>query len=120
LKLPKRNSFVVGFVTALVLWGAGYLWSQMEWSGGLHSKSPTGSHEVVVMGPLSPASGGSYTVELIESRTSAVLRHLVITVPRTEETVALREGGGAIVWDAVGKSADVTAGGSYLVRVYVP
>jgi hypothetical protein len=92
----------------------------MEFTGGLVSVSPDGMHQIDVLAPLSPRFGGSYTIRLLETENTTVIRHLVVTVPRTEKTVALREGGGAITWDTSGRFADVIAGGASVVRVYSP
>ena len=120
LKSPQRNSFVVGFASALVLFAAVYIWSYLGFIGGIHADSPNGQYSLSVTAPMSPTYGGSYSIQLIESETSAVIRDVTVTVPRSEQTAGLREGGGSIIWDPTNEFADITIQGKNSVRIWVP
>jgi hypothetical protein len=110
----------MGFLTALVLVGLVLLWTQVRFSGGIVSDSPNARYHISVMAPLSPSLGSSYRIKLLDKRSSAVVRSITVTVPRSESTVALRDGGGEIKWDAGSSFADVTTDGTELIRVWVP
>lgn len=76
-------------------------------------------YELTVVAPLSPKSGGAYTIQLIDLKTSARLRRIVVSLPRSERTVALRGGGGSVVWDPANSFADVKIDGTDSIRVWV-
>lgn len=120
LKLVKRNSFIVGFFAALVLVAVVYAWNRGGMQGGAEAESPNGIYQMWVMAPLSPTKGGSYHITLIDQRSSSVIRQIVVSVPSSEQTVAIREGGGAITWDAEDSFADITIDGTKSIRVWVP
>jgi len=120
MTLLRRNSFIVGFLSALLVVAAVYLWLHAETVGGIHAESPNGNYELMVMAPLTPKSGGAYSIELRDMRTSSVVRRIVVSMPRSESTVALRGGGGTVVWDASNSFADITIDGASMVRVWVP
>ncbi|MGE0378082.1 MAG: hypothetical protein AB7Q45_21940, partial [Planctomycetaceae bacterium] len=88
--------------------------------GGVGAESPDGRYHLDVMAPMSPTRGGTYEIRLIVVSTSDKLRRITLTVPRTEETVSLREGGGVIHWDQTSRFADITIGGRDTLRVWAP
>ena len=100
MKLPNRNSFIVGFVSALALMTAVYAWNHNFFLvGGVVANSPNGQYTLRAMGPMSPTRGGTYDIGLIEVKTLAVVRSCRISISQFEETIPLRGGGGAITWD---------------------
>ena len=120
MKLLRRNSFIVGFVSALVLMTAVYAWNHNKFSGGVVADSPNGQYTLSAMGPMSPTRGGAYDLRLIEVKSLVVVRSCVVSVPQLEETVPLREGGGEIAWDPASAYADVEIEGKRFVRIWVP
>ena len=120
MKLLKRNSFIVGFVSALVVMTAVYVWNHHSMIGGVAANSPNGQYTLSAMGPMSPAAGGAYDIQLIEVKTMVVVRSCVVSIPQFEETVPLREGGGKITWDQASAYADVEIRGKRFVRIWVP
>lgn len=120
MKLLNRNSFIVGFVSALALMTAVYAWNHNFFTliGGVVADSPNGQYTLRVMGPMSPTRGGTYDIGLIEVKTLAVVRSCRISISQFEETVPLRGGGGAITWDPASAYADVEIGGKRLVRIW--
>jgi hypothetical protein len=120
MKPLKRNSFIVGFVSALVLMTAVYAWNHNFLRGGVDANSPNGQYSLRVMGPLSPARGGAYDISLIEVKTLVVVRRCRISISQFEETVPLRGGGGEIAWDPESAYADVEIEGQRFLRIWVP
>ena len=120
MTLRSRNSFIGGFLSALLVVAAIYLWQHAETGGGIHAESPNGIYKLMVMAPLTPKMGGAYNIELRDMRTSSVVRRIVVSMPRSESTVALRGGGGTVVWDASNAFADITIDGANMIRVWVP
>jgi hypothetical protein len=120
VRFPQRNSFIAGFLSALILVTVVYIWNRSGMLGGAHAESPNGMHELSVMAPLSPKSGGSYTIQLIDLKTSNVVRRMVVSLPRSEQTVALHGGGGLLVWDPASSFVDVEIDGIKSIRVWVP
>lgn len=68
MKLLNRNSFIVGFVSALALMTAVYAWNYNFLRGGVVANSPNGHYTMCVMGPMSPTRGGAYDIGLISER----------------------------------------------------
>ena len=120
MKLPIPNSFVVGFASALILMAAIWVWQHFGMRGGVIVNSPDGVYSLSVMAALSPAFGGTYEITLRDFAASTVLRRLTLEVPGNEQTVALREGGGSVVWDPSSKFADCLISGRETVRIWVP
>jgi hypothetical protein len=120
MKLFKWNSFVAGFISALVLMTAVYAWNHNYMTGGVVANSPNGQYTLSATGPMSPARGGAYDIRLIEAKTLVVVRRCVVSIPQFEETVPLREGGGKITWDAASAYADVEIEGKRFVRIWMP
>ncbi len=120
MKLPNRNSFLVGFFSAVLLLLAVYIWQSGGFVGGVGADSPDGRYSVLVTGPITPASGGSYEITLLTIPESTVVRHVAITLPDAEQTVALRGGGGNVVWDSHSRFADVNILGHSAFRLWVP
>lgn len=88
--------------------------------GGIHANSPNGLYILSATDPLSPTFGGTYNIELIDAKTSIVVRRAVVSVPRSERTVVLREGEGAIVWDPASAFVDIRFSGNDSIRIWVP
>ncbi len=120
LKLPKRNSFIGGFLSAIALVVVYHLLNHSGMRGGVHAESPNGIYELSIMAPLSPQYGDAYDITLTDQRTKTVVRRIVITVPSSERTVAIRGGGGNVDWDTANQFADFNADGKTVIRVWVP
>jgi hypothetical protein len=120
LALPKRNSFVIGFVCALLLVAAYCVWQNAGVGGGVHAESPDGAYSLLVMAPLSPQYGGEYDIQLSHKPSGRLIRHATLAVPSSEQTVALRGGGGSIQWDAASSFADLQVAGQPIFRIWVP
>jgi len=120
LKLPRRNSFVLGFTSALAIFIVVFVWNGFHWIGGIHEDSPDGLFALSITAPLSPTAGDSYTIKLTDKKMSAVVCHLVVTVPRSERTTSVRGGSGAILWDSKNMFADFSVHGSNIIRVWIP
>jgi hypothetical protein len=120
MKLLKRNSFIVGFISALVLMTAVYAWNHYHMTGGVVANSPNGQYALSAMSPMSPTRGGAYDLRLLEMKDLVVVRRCVVSIPQFEETVPLREGGGKITWDPASAYADVEIEGKRFVRIWVP
>lgn len=120
MKLPNRNSFIVGFVSALALMTAVYAWNHNFFTvtGGVVANSPNGQYTLRVMGPMSPTRGGAYDIGLIEVKTLAMVRSCRTSISQFEETVPLRGGGSKITWDPASAYADVEIGGKRFVRIW--
>lgn len=97
-----------------------YIWNRSGMRGGVHADSSNGLYGLSVMAPMSPEAGGAYSIELIDKKTTAVIRHVVVTLPRSEESVALRGGGGSITWDTANTFADIAIDGQDSIRIWVP
>ena len=120
MKVLNRNSFIVGFVSALALLTVIYVWSHNFLRGGVVANSPNGQYTLCVTGSMSPTRGGAYDVRVIEVKTLVVVRSCLISISQFEETVPLRGGGSEITWDPASAYADVEIEGKHLVRIWVP
>ncbi|TWT82229.1 hypothetical protein CA13_36900 [Planctomycetes bacterium CA13] len=120
LKLPKRNSFIAGFACAFFAMATYYVWNPSDVLGGVHAESPNGLYHCWVMAPLSPAFGGAYEITVIQTKASTVVRRAEVSMLPTEQTVSLRGGGGAVVWDPGNAFVDIHTSGKILIRIWVP
>ncbi len=120
MKLLNRSSFIVAFVSALLLMTAVYAWNHNFLRGGVVANSPNGRYTLRAMGPMSPTRGGAYDIGLIEVKTLAMVRSCRISISQFEETVPLRGGGSKITWDPASAWADVEIKGKRFVRIWVP
>jgi hypothetical protein len=120
MRLPRWNSFVGGFGTAVLLFVVVFAWTQFEMQGGISADSPDRQMELRAMGPLGGGKGCTYTVKLIDSGKDSVLRWVSLTFPSNVSTYGLREGGGDIQWDSGGQYVDLKMAGDPIIRLWVP
>lgn len=123
VKVPKGNSFLTGFVTAILIVALAYAWWNFRFTGftGGHSAdSPNGAYSLYITAPLSPQRGGTYSVELIQKSNENVLRRVAVGLSESESTASIRENGTSIVWDANSSYADISIDGNDSIRVWVP
>jgi hypothetical protein len=69
---------------------------------------------------LGATQGGSYEITLRKVPAARVVRHVTVVLPQTEQTVALRDGAGVVVWDAQSKFADCLISGRETIRIWLP
>ena len=121
MKLPKGNSFLTGFVFAILVVALTYVWWIVRFTGGHSVDSPNGAYSLYVTAPLNPLQGGTYTVELIQNSNESVLRRITVDLSEFESTPAVRENSSAsIVWDANSSYADISIDGNASIRIWVP
>ena len=119
MKLPKLNSFIVGFLSPIIL-VAIYWAANLEFVGGHNDVSPSGRYHLHIIAPESPRRGGAYSLELTRKVDDAPLRKIKVALPGAESTIRLRAGHAAFEWDVAETYADVSVDGNRLIRIYVP
>ena len=119
MKLPKLNSFIVGFLCAIVAIAFVSLWQRSGFIGGIDKDSPNGLYSLSVVAPLASEFGGTYNIKLVNTKTSTVVRSATVSVPSSEQTTGLRRGG-TIVWDPANSFADIVISGQNSIRIWVP
>jgi hypothetical protein len=120
LTVKPRNTFVTGFVTAVLLWLAWWLYSNGRFQGGHAEDSPSARFTVSLMAPLEPTDGGTYVVSLTDKATGKLLRTHAIRLNSGEKTKAIRELPVSMKWDATESHVDVAIDGAFLIRLAVP
>jgi hypothetical protein len=121
MPLTKRRLFEISFVCALPIMVVSYFWYLAGMTGGgVSDTSPNGHYSLSAMAPLSPTDGGSYQISLTDAETSEVIRHITVSLPDSEQTVALRGGGGAIVWHSTNEFVDLQVSETNVIRIWVP
>ena len=120
MKLPKRNSFVVGFVAALLVVGLFVVWRNAAIVGGRAVDSPNRAYQLNITARMDPQPGGTYTIKLVQNATGNILRTITIQLPKTESTVSVRENGATIDWAADSSYADILISGQKSIRVWIP
>jgi len=120
MKLLKGNSFLTGFVTAILIVALACAWWNAGLMGGRHADSPDGAYLLHVTAPINPQRSGTYTVVLIQESNEDVLRRVTVDLSESESTPLVRDNGASIVWDANSRYVDVTIDGDDSIRVWVP
>ena len=120
MALNPRNTFITGFLTAVVLWSAWWLYSNWRFQGGHFEDAPSGRYTLMVMAPMEPTSGGTYVVTLTEKATGRLLRRNTIRINSAEWTKTIRGQLVLMRWDATETTVDVTIDGELLIRIAVP
>jgi hypothetical protein len=88
--------------------------------GGHIQDSPDGTYSLHVWAPMSPRRGGTYNINLVQKSTGRTLRNVTVSLPASELSASVREGGASVAWDTAGNYADVSIDGTQSVRVWVP
>lgn len=118
--MRPKNNFITGFLSALLL-GLVWIWYSFAYFRGGHiENSPSGRYSLSIDGPLNSSSfGGTYEIELRDTRTERVLRTYTIQLDPNERLMPLRATNVTIQWDAAETTADITVDGEFLIRVAV-
>ena len=120
MKHPHRASFALGFVAASALAACFWVVQNAGFKGGHVSTSPSGRYTLRLFAPLSPKYGGSYEIDLLEQPDDQLLQKVVITMPRSKKTVAVRDGGATVTWGVAETYADIFVDNCFLIRVPLP
>lgn len=120
MKHPHRASLALGFLAASALAVCFWVVQNAGFKGGHVSTSPTGRYTLRLFAPLSPKYGGSYEIDLLEQPDDQFLQKVVITMPRSKETAAVRDGGATVTWDVAETYADIFVDSRLLIRVPLP
>jgi hypothetical protein len=120
LSLRPRNTFVTGFLTALVLWVGWWLYTNAQIQGVHVEDSPSGRYTLMVMAPMNPTSRGTYVVTLTEKASGRILRTNSIRLDSGQKTKSIRGLPVSMDWNATESAADVTIDGEFLIRISVP
>ncbi len=108
MTLRPRNTFLTGFLTAVVICLAWWLFSNWRFQGGHVEDSPSGRYTLWVMGPMEPEAGGTYVLTLSEKTTGKLLRTNAVRFNSGEMTKSIRGLPVLIQWDATETTVDVT------------
>lgn len=119
-RLPKLNSFIGGFGSAIALWLAWWVSTYGLVWGGIIADSPDGKYNFLAQAPMDPGRGGSYFLDILDANTHARVRSVKVKLSSKEHGIGLREGGGDAVWDPQSKFVDFIVDGKKLARLYVP
>ena len=119
LHLPRRNSFVVGFLSAF---GTLAIWTLVgvSFEGGRRADSPSGRYRLHIGAPLNSQRGGTYSLRLVENANESELRKVAVTLPSSESTFPIRDGNASIIWNQSETSVDVSVGKHPLVSISIP
>ncbi len=120
LVVLKRNSFATGFLTAVVLGLAWWLFVNLYAQGGHIEDSPSGKYCLMIFAPMDDTVGGTYTVTLTDRLTGNTLRTATVKLNSNEETKSLRGLPVSMIWDPSESYADIIVDGAFLIRISVP
>lgn len=120
LVTSKRNTFVIGFLTAALLWLAWWMFVTFRFQGGHIEDSPSGKYSLMVFAPMKETVGGTYTVTLKDKATGNTLRTATVKLNANEKTRSLRGLPVSMSWDVAESYSDITIDGVFLIRLSVP
>ena len=116
----KRNSFATGFLTAVVLGLAWWLFVNLHAQGGHIEDSPSGKYSLMIFAPMNETVGGTYIVTLKDRSTGNTLRSATVKLNSNDETKSLRGVPVSMIWDPSESYSDIIIDGAFLIRVSVP